>query len=111
MSLPLDTPAAVRAEIRNIADALALARETVQGDGFADLAGLEGRVEQACAAATALPAAQARALEADLAELIARLDGLAADLAAQRDRVAALFDKPAGPGPTAAAAAYRRPRG
>ena len=111
MTHPLDTQHAVRAEAQQIAAALGLARDAVQADGLVHLAGLEERVERVCAAATALPAAEARALEADLAALIDRLDGLAADLAAQRDRVAALFDGPTGPGPTAAAAAYRRPRG
>lgn len=85
----------------------------VQADSGArvDLAGLDARVAELCAAAAALPPPHARAQLPALDRMLAALDGLAGALTRQRDTLAAAAEGRHDPHTARrrAAAAYGRP--
>ncbi|MGF7177734.1 hypothetical protein [Azospirillum doebereinerae] len=71
------------AGIALLAGALDEARRQAEAGATIDLAGLEERVATLCAAAEALPRAEAQALLGPLGDLVAALDPLAAALKTQ----------------------------
>lgn len=99
MTLPADLAA--------VSGALAEAAAQAESGALIDLAGLDVRVAELCAAAEALPRAEGRGLLADLEALAGRLDALAGILARQRaladggethgarQRAAAVYGRPA----------------
>lgn len=83
---------AVRADLDELAAAVDIARAAVAKGAYVDLGGMDRRVEQLCGDLTRLPPIDAKALEAVLADMIAALDALAAELSGQNGGIA---DSPA----------------
>lgn len=99
MTLPADLAA--------VSGALAEAAAQAESGALIDLAGLDVRVAELCAAAEALPRAEGRALLGDLEALVGGLTALTGILTRQRDlsagtdphaarqRAAAVYGRPA----------------
>lgn len=73
------------AEFDAIAAAIAEARRAVAEGALVEVGGLDAAVVRMCDAARELPAAERGAFADRLVELAEALDGLAADIARQRD--------------------------
>lgn len=105
------TPEEVTHGIAAVTAVLEAAREQADGGARVDLAGLDARVAELCAAASTLPPPQARAQLAALERMLAALDGLTGALTRQRDTLAAAAEGRNDPHTARqrAAAAYGRP--
>jgi hypothetical protein len=92
----------VAERIAELAAALAEMRAAVLDGAPVDLAGLDGAIEDAVAAAKAAPAGELPGLLAKLTELVGELDGLAIALGRQhhagtQQRAAAAYRAPTSP--------------
>ena len=105
------TPEDVARGIAAVTAVLDDARVQADAGARVDLAGLDARVSELCAAASALPPASARAQLAALERMLAALDGLTHALTRQRDTLAAAAEGRSDPHTARqrAAAAYGRP--
>ncbi len=104
---PPPTVDGARDGLIEVANAIQLARKTVSQGDFVDLAGLERRVDEVCAAIRQLEPSAARTVEPQLLGIVDDLDRLQGELAAQRDRVRSELGNLAEHG--RAASAYGRP--
>lgn len=105
------TPEEVTRGIAAVTAVLEDARVQADAGARVDLAGLDARVAELCAAASALPPAPARGQLKALEQMLAALDGLTGALTRQRDTLAAAAEGRNDPHTARqrAAAAYGRP--
>lgn len=105
------TPEEIARGIAAVTAVLDDARDQADAGARVDLAGLDARVAELCAAASSLPPAPARAQLGALERMLAALDSLTDALTRQRDTLAAAADGRNDPHTARqrAAAAYGRP--